>query len=225
MEQSTGKALPGVRLTVVVGTIETVERTTGVSGIITVDYPSPRPNRMHVNARKAGFTPMIVWIRDPAYEEEFPATFTLAMVTSCPIGGMVNDEDGRPIVGAKVSPGLVVGVGPPESRADFRIGDSLTDAEGHWICPNVPSGSVRTRLQTIRIRHPDFQSTVVSGDELTEAIGPNGHGEYSFAGSRSPAGSSIAREIRFAVRESAPVVTGSARIRQSSRRVGTAGLA
>ena len=52
VDQSGGKPLPGVRLTVVVGTIPTLERTTDDSGTITFDYPSLGPNRVHVDAQK-----------------------------------------------------------------------------------------------------------------------------------------------------------------------------
>ena len=61
---------------------------------------------MHVGARKDGFTPMIVWVRHPNFEDEFPATYTLAMAPTAPIGGVVKDEDGRPVIGAKVSPSI-----------------------------------------------------------------------------------------------------------------------
>jgi RNA polymerase sigma factor (sigma-70 family) len=174
VDQSTGKPLPGVRLTVVVGAIQTVERTTGESGTVTLEYPSPRPNRMHVGARKEGFLPMRVWLRHPAYEEEFPATFTLAMVPAAAMGGMVQDEEGRPILGAKVLPLLGGSLGEPESRADFRMGEVLTDAGGHWTSPSIPAGYAGAQLVGIRIRHPEFQTSSVDGDEFREAMGPNG---------------------------------------------------
>jgi RNA polymerase sigma factor (sigma-70 family) len=92
VDRSTGKPLPGVRLTVVVGATQTVDRTTDETGAITFDFPSARPKWMHVGARKEGFTPMIVWIRHPAFEEEFPATYTVVMTPVAPIGGVVKDE-------------------------------------------------------------------------------------------------------------------------------------
>jgi RNA polymerase sigma factor (sigma-70 family) len=174
VHQSTGKPLPGVRLIVVVEATEIVDKTTDETGALTFDYPSPRPRRMQVRAKKEGFTPMIVWISDPAHEEEFPATFTLAMVPAAPICGLVKDEEGRPVFGAKVSPRLAGFLGGDPDRASFRIGDALTDAGGHWTCLDMPSGVDRARLVGIRIRHPDFQSLEIHGDEMNEAIGPEG---------------------------------------------------
>ncbi len=169
----TGKPLAGVRLTVVVGATKTVERTTGESGTITLEYPSPTPNRMHVGVWKEGFIPMRVWLRDTAYEDEFPATFTLAMAPAAPMGGLVKDEDGRPVLGAKVSPLLAGSLGEP-GRAQIRIAEVLTDASGHWTCPSIPAGYDGAQVVGIRIRHPDFQTSSVHGDEFKEAIGPNG---------------------------------------------------
>lgn len=119
--------------------------------------------------------PMRVWLRHPEYEDEFPSSFTLAMVPCVSMSGLVKDEDGRPVFTAKVSPVFVDSMGEPQGRAEIRLGeDALTDAGGRWSCPSIPSGQDGARLVGIRIRHPDFQSSEVHGDELQEAIGPNG---------------------------------------------------
>ncbi len=174
VDQSRGKPLPGVRLTVVVGSIPTLERTTDDSGTMTFDYPSLGPNRVHVDARKEGFLPMRVWVRHPGDEGEFPPTFTLKMVPATRIGGLVKDEDGRPVFGAKVWLGMSGPWDKPENRAGIRLEDALSDAEGRWNSPSIPPGYHEAQLLTIRIRHPDFQTCEVHNDALTDAIGPNG---------------------------------------------------
>jgi protocatechuate 3,4-dioxygenase beta subunit len=174
VERSTGNPLPDVRLTVVVGATKTVERTTDETGVVSFEYPSPKPNSVYLRARKEGFLPMRVWLRHPAYDEEFPATFTLTMVPAISIGGFVKDEDGRPLSGAKVSPILIETSGAAQSRAGIRIEDALTDVGGHWTCPSPLSGSLETRLVGIQFRHPDFEPLKVGRDELEEAIGPRG---------------------------------------------------
>ena len=65
VDRSTGKPLPGVRLTVKLDADQTVDRTTDETGAMTLDYPLPRLRMMHVSASKDGFTPMLVWIRHP----------------------------------------------------------------------------------------------------------------------------------------------------------------
>jgi protocatechuate 3,4-dioxygenase beta subunit len=174
VDRSHGKPLPGVRLTLVVGTVPTVERTSDDNGTITFDFPSLGPNRVHVDARKEGFLPTRVWVRHPGEEEEFPPTFTLKMVPAARIGGLVKDEEGRPVFGAKVWPAISGPLNGAQNRAGIRLEDALTDAEGRWNCPSIPPGFHEAQLLMIRIRHPDFQTCEVRGDELTDAIGPNG---------------------------------------------------
>jgi thiol-disulfide isomerase/thioredoxin len=175
VNRSTGKPLSNVRLTVRVGATQTLDRRTDDSGVITVDYPSPRPKMMHIDAGKAGFTPMRVWVCHPNFEEEFPAIYTLAMAPATPISGVVKAEDGRPVVGARVSPSIFFNSDdPPLGRTEFRLEDDpLTDAEGRWSFPIMPSGYDPARL-AIRIQHPDFQPFVVFGGTVTDAIGPKG---------------------------------------------------
>jgi RNA polymerase sigma factor (sigma-70 family) len=174
VDRSTGKALAGVRLTVIVGPVQTVDRTTDDTGGITFDYPFPRPKSMHVGARKEGFTSMIVWVNHPAYDEEFPARYTLAMAPVGPISGVVKDEQGRPVAGAKVSPGIFMNSDDPRNRAEFHLEDTaMTDAGGRWTCWNVPMGYDPARF-SLQIQHADFQPFRIYGGKVTEAIGPKG---------------------------------------------------
>jgi RNA polymerase sigma factor (sigma-70 family) len=106
VDRSCGKPLPGVRMIVVAGTVPTVERESDDNGTVTFDYLSLGPNRVHVDARKEGFLPMRVWVRHPGEEQEFPPTFTLKMFPAAGIGGLVKDEEGRPVFGAKVWLGI-----------------------------------------------------------------------------------------------------------------------
>ena len=176
VHRSTGKPLPSVGLTMDVGTTHTAYKLTDETGAVTFDYPLSSLERIRVSARKEGFMPMVVWIRKPDDEaEEFPLTFTLAMVPSIPIGGIVKDEEGRPIPGAKVLPFFVGSMGVPQSRAEIGMGEAaMTDARGHWTCPSIPSGYQDVQLVSIRVRHPDFQLTEIHREELEEAIGPKG---------------------------------------------------
>ena len=175
VDRSTGKPLPGVRLTVKVGADQTVDRTTDETGAMTLDYPLPRSRMMHVNTSKDGFTPMLVWIRHPRFDDEFPAIYTQSMAPTAPIGGVVKDEDGRPVAGAKVSPTIFFNSNdPPPGREEIRLADSYpTDTDGRWTCPSMPSGYNPARL-AIRVHHPDFQPFGIFGGNVLQAIGPKG---------------------------------------------------
>ena len=174
VDRSTGKSLAGVRLTVVVGPEQTLDRTTDETGAITFDYPLRRPKQMHVGASKEGFVPMIVWINHPAYDEEFPAVYTLPMAPVGPISGVVKDEKGHPVSGAKVTPEIFTNSDDPRNRAEFKLeDDAMTDAGGRWTCRNVPMGYDPARF-SLRIQHADFEPFAVYGGNVTDAIGPNG---------------------------------------------------
>ncbi len=174
VDRSTGKPLAGVRLTVIVGPMQTLDQVTDDTGAITFDYPMPRPTSMHVGARKEGFAPMIVWINQTGYDEDFPARYTLAMPPVGPISGVVKDEEGRPVSGAKVSPGIFWNSNERRKREEFELEDhAMTDAAGRWTCWNVPVGYDPARF-SLRIHHANFQPFTVYGGKVTQAIGPRG---------------------------------------------------
>jgi RNA polymerase sigma factor (sigma-70 family) len=174
VDRSSGKPLAGVRLTVIVGPVQAVDRTTDDTGAITFDYPFPRPKSMQLGARKEGFASMIVWVSHSSFDEEFPARYTLAMAPLGPISGVVKDEQGRPVSGAKVTPGIFRNSDDPRNRAEFRVEDeAVTDAGGRWTCWNVPKGYDPARL-SLQIQHAEFEAFRIYGGKVTEAIGPKG---------------------------------------------------
>ena len=175
VDKASGKPLPGVRLTVSVGSNQTADRTTDETGAITFDYPLPRPRMMHVNVNKQDFAPMVVWVRHPNFEDEFPATYTLALPRALALKGVVNDEDGRPVAGARVSPSFFFNSNEPSpGRDEYLLGDNfLTDSAGRWTCPNMPSGYNPARL-AIQVQHPDFEPFQIYGGKVREMVGPAG---------------------------------------------------
>ncbi len=175
VDKTSGQPLTGARLTVSVGSAQTVDRTTDETGAITFDYPLPRPRMMRVNVNKQNFAPMVVWVRHPNFEDEFPAIYTLALPRALPLSGVVNDEDGRPVAGARVSPSFFYNSNElPPGRDEYRLGDNFpTDAAGRWTCPNMPSGYDPARL-AIQVQHSDFEPFQIYGGKVREMVGPSG---------------------------------------------------
>jgi RNA polymerase sigma factor (sigma-70 family) len=175
VDRITRKPLPAVRLTVVAGTTQIADGVTDQTGAMAAVYPSPRPNRMRISARKDGFVPMVVWLRHPEHDEDFPSTFTLVMFPATAIGGLVKDEDGQPVAGATVSPNMNMNLGETHNAVEIRLGENaLTDSHGHWSCPSIPPEFGPTQLAGLRIHHPDFEPSAIHADELQAAIGPTG---------------------------------------------------
>ncbi len=119
---------------------------------------------LKVWARKAGYVPLFAhwWPEEQDDADHLPPEFTYQLQSGTVMGGVVRDEDGKPIGGAKVE----VMYDRPEVREAIHkrpIFDSwlaedesarITDEEGRWTIDNVPPGDdVRVR---IKLSHPDY---------------------------------------------------------------------
>lgn len=84
-----------------------------------------------------------------------PAEFTFKMTKSTPVGGLVIDDDGRPVKGATVRFSATNRDSDSAERAESTISQEkiLTDANGAWLCGNAPQNIVSASLQ---VSHPDF---------------------------------------------------------------------
>lgn len=90
---------------------------------------------------------------------EIPASYTVKLSPGVTVGGIITDEQGRPIPNVEVRPSI---------RFQKRAGDDAklgmgarfeTDASGAWTCHTVPASLERLYLE---IDHPDFQPQQVS---------------------------------------------------------------
>ncbi len=97
VDQSHGKPLPGVRLTVVVGTIPTLERTTDDGTSTPLPLSALRSGRSCTSTRA-----LLAGRRRGGV----PPNFTLKMVPAARIGGLVNDGQGDRSSGRRCASGL-----------------------------------------------------------------------------------------------------------------------
>jgi hypothetical protein len=112
-----------------------------------------------------GYVPQFVhWEQ---LDENPPDTFTIKLTKGTLVGGIVKNEEGAPIAGAKVEVMLVRD--PKESLKRTSVtswlaeGDDAktTDATGRWSLDNVPEGEVKLLL---KINHPDYLGDKGWGD-------------------------------------------------------------
>lgn len=101
---------------------------------------------------KSKFVPIYKDWSDEVRPVELPRSVELRCQAGTPIGGVVRDEAGQPIAGAKVSISAPV----PEKANNFHswLGFKTTDAEGQWRLDEAPE--VLAGLN-IRVEHPAYR--------------------------------------------------------------------
>ena len=126
-------------------------------GVCTIRIPDRLPAYCYLYVRADGYAPMrAFWKNSPdRAPDELPTEFTFNMSKSTPVGGLVIDEDGRPVKGATVRFSATDRDSDSAERAESTISQEkiLTDANGAWLCGNAPQTIVSASLQ---VTHPDF---------------------------------------------------------------------
>ncbi len=91
-----------------------------------------------MTARKPGFVPYAIRLDDGAHPLRLPASIVLRFVPGITIGGVVKDEAGNPVVGAKIK------VHGPATESEtsfvrFALAEIATDAQGRWRFNDAPA--------------------------------------------------------------------------------------
>jgi len=158
VDQKTRQPLSGVVLKVWVDGKITRQLTTDESGRMVIPLPEKGFERLTVTARSDGLVPMRVYLRHFAVREtEIPRSYTLAMERGTSIGGIVRDEQGRPIEGVTVA----LYESSPEDRGrealDLDGITARTDAQGRWHLDIIPAALDLGHLH-FSYSHPEFLS-------------------------------------------------------------------
>ncbi len=138
------------------------------SGAVVVALPQSL-DILRLWARLDGYVPLFANWWQPGLEGrmapvtgDVPKEFTFKLIPGTAIGGLVKDEEGKPIPRVKVEVMLASPREQPDKRPIYDTwlawGDAArtTDAQGRWTLDNVPPGeNVEVR---IKLTHPDFIS-------------------------------------------------------------------
>jgi outer membrane lipoprotein-sorting protein len=158
-----GKPVPGVKIRDGIWSKEMTAKTNNdhvcdAQGQTVIELPSTF-DILRLFTRCDGYVPLFThWEQ---LDEDPPDAYTIKLTTGTLIGGVVKDEEGRPIVGAKVEVMMAHDPAANRKRTCFTAwlaeGDDArtTDVEGRWTLDNVPAGDVKL---TLKVSHPDYQS-------------------------------------------------------------------
>jgi thiol-disulfide isomerase/thioredoxin/uncharacterized GH25 family protein len=138
---------------------------TGTDGSVEITLPTLVED-IRLWVRMDGYAPMfaIWWPKEQPDLLAIPEEFTYRMTKGTILGGVVNDETGKPIGRVKVEVQYDGGSGirSDSNHATFdswlSAGDDaiVTDAQGRWKLSNVPPGDdIEIR---VKLSHPDFIS-------------------------------------------------------------------
>ncbi|MHB1034018.1 MAG: carboxypeptidase regulatory-like domain-containing protein [Pirellulales bacterium] len=163
-----GKPLGGTQVTVFSspGLGDRASCTTDAEGKATVIVPALDAKYYSIAAKPEGYPLLIKRWRDVGGNEPIPGEFTFTFENGRTIGGVVRDEQGKPIRGARVDLGIS---SQKYAQSGMALDPSVTlietDAAGQWHFDHVPQG---IDWIEVGLQHPDFmveRSHVLSDTE------------------------------------------------------------
>ncbi|QDU47748.1 M56 family metallopeptidase [Gimesia panareensis] len=111
--------------------------------------------RFNLSIKKRGFGPYWAGWNVSEYPQAVPDEFTAILDQGWSVGGIVVDEAGKPIKGAKVSPSVKFKKRPGDTST-LGVGTKITtDAEGRWRYDYVPGSKPDLHID---VNHPEFRS-------------------------------------------------------------------
>jgi beta-lactamase regulating signal transducer with metallopeptidase domain len=168
VRQADGKPLSGAGITVRGGKGGTYfgpfRYKTNTEGVAVIDAPKEGATDYQILAYKTGYvTQGTHWPRgshqgSAVANVTLPEEFSFSLDEGTILGGIVRDEQGRPISGAEVT------VDGRQSEGDevrsMSVNDTVkTDVEGKWASSRVPENLEGFEL-SISVKHPDFSGPV-----------------------------------------------------------------
>ncbi len=146
----------------------TLKRSTDETGHCKIDLP-PGVSSLMIWIAKDGFVASQESWPENKIRQGLPLTLTHELATGSPIGGLVTDEEGRPVAGAMVSVAISRGVSLGADIDVLEEGNNSvgvvlpslivkTNAEGRWHCSVLPEDAERDTRLWFRVEHPDYVS-------------------------------------------------------------------
>jgi len=150
VHKETGGPLNGVPLEIKIDD-HTQQDITNEKGQCSIQLPQEDPDYIRITVRQDGFVPLNITWRPTKVRTGVPDNYTVRLEPGTSIGGIIQDEDAKPIENVTVF--LLVPGGDEIERAAIWDHEVKTDAKGFWCCDIMPA-----KLDDIWIRlaHPDY---------------------------------------------------------------------
>lgn len=118
---------------------------------------------LRLTARKAGYVPVNYYWRGDQGRIELPKELDVKLQPGFKIGGVVQDEKGLPIAGARVN--LYMPSAFPRSGYSFSLATLTTDRTGQWTFDNVPKdlSNVNASVSHTEYLNPDNSNRLTAG--------------------------------------------------------------
>ncbi|HEY7120113.1 MAG TPA: carboxypeptidase regulatory-like domain-containing protein, partial [Tepidisphaeraceae bacterium] len=155
VDKASGEPMPTLTLSVRTDN-QTRAFATDAQGHAKIDF-APGSRYMSITAKPVGYVPTQLTWRNDNTKDPVPDKFTLEVEHGTTIGGIIHDEEGKPVEGVTVQ--LILRRKNESSNAcvttaiwDFPC---RTDEQGHWTCDIAPKD---LEAPMIRLSHPDYIS-------------------------------------------------------------------
>jgi len=157
INKQTKEPIAGIELDIRINRKESKD-VTDKYGQCRIEFGKEQPDYISITASKEGFVPIRATWRPAEARIQIPDEYTLALEPGTSIGGIIQDEDGKPIEGVNLY--LLVPGGGEIERVSIWEHEERTDANGRWRCDIMPA-----KLDDIWIRlaHPDYISDEMYG--------------------------------------------------------------
>lgn len=135
-----------------------ITASTDASGYADIQLPVTRPRYLAIHASHPGYVPRLVtWnLEQPSFN--LPSSYTLKTEKANIIGGVVKNESGQPVEGAKVVlliRGSSMGGMSEQVFNDIWEHRVVTNKDGKWQYKSAPSD---LRALSLWVEHPDYVS-------------------------------------------------------------------
>jgi Carboxypeptidase regulatory-like domain len=127
---------------------------TNPEGNLILELANTSPTSFDLDITTPGYGPYWASWSSETHQEAIPPRFTAELEAGWSVGGLIVDEAGKPIQGAKVQPHIEFKKRPGDLR-QLASGTTLTtDAAGKWRFDSVPASM---GMVGVSINHADFQ--------------------------------------------------------------------
>lgn len=160
VDATTGGPLVGATVELSIGNSTRAPVAVDASGKFVLDLP-PNFQSARVICRSPGRVAMSLEFPNHIFKGDLLPSYTLAMEAGTRIGGVVTDEAGEPVVGAKVQLSSFVR-GPRDQPRPILSGQTvMSGADGKWSFDGAPA---QTDLVSLEFSHPDYPANQPDGE-------------------------------------------------------------